>query len=94
MTVVAAMRLPASVDLSGFVTLLRRLEVPHRVSEEREEQVLWVPGEDWAEQVRGLYARFPRVIRSSCWNTRRASRYASPGARGSRLRPSPWPCCW
>lgn len=60
MTVVAAMRLPASVDLSGFVTLLRRLEVPHRVSEEREEQVLWVPGEDWAEQVRGLYARFPQ----------------------------------
>ena len=30
-----------SVDLAGFVGLLRRLNVPHRVSEESGQQVLW-----------------------------------------------------
>ena len=42
MKAVAAMRLPVSVDLAGFVALLRRLQVPHRVTEEGGEQVLWV----------------------------------------------------
>ncbi|MDH1261635.1 rhomboid family intramembrane serine protease [Pseudomonas sp. GD03944] len=60
MSAVVAMRLPVQVDLSGFVTLLRRLQVPHRVSEEAGEQVLWVPGEQLAEQVRELYARYPQ----------------------------------
>ena len=39
MSVVAVLRLPLSVDLSGFVALLRRMQVPHRVSEEAGEQV-------------------------------------------------------
>ena len=51
MIVVEALRLPLSVDLSGFVALLRRLQVPCRVSEEAGEQVLRVP-EQAAEQVR------------------------------------------
>jgi GlpG protein len=37
------LRLPLAVDLSGFVKLLQRMQVPHRVSEEAGEQVLWVP---------------------------------------------------
>lgn len=60
MSAVAAMRLPEHVDLSGFISLLQRLQVPHRVAEEAGEQVLWVPGEQFAEQVRELYGRYPQ----------------------------------
>ncbi|WP_347506170.1 rhomboid family intramembrane serine protease [Pseudomonas anguilliseptica] len=60
MSVVAAMRLPEHVDLSGFISLLQRLQVPHRVAEEAGEQVLWVPGEQLADQVRELYGRYPQ----------------------------------
>ncbi|MNO76029.1 Rhomboid protease GlpG [compost metagenome] len=58
MNIIEVMRLPLSVDLSGFVALLRRLQVPHRVSEEGEVQVLWAP-ETLAEHVLELYQRFP-----------------------------------
>lgn len=60
MTAVAVLRLPLQTDLRGFVALLRRLRVPHRVIEEGGEQVLWVPGEELAERVRELYARYPQ----------------------------------
>jgi GlpG protein len=60
MSAVAAMRLPEQIDLSGFVALLQRLQVPHRVAEEAGDQVLWVPDEQLAEQVRALYARYPQ----------------------------------
>ncbi|HUE94233.1 rhomboid family intramembrane serine protease [Pseudomonas sp.] len=60
MSAVAAMRLPVQIDLSAFIALLQRLQVPHRVAEEAGEQVLWVPGEQLAEQVRELYARYPQ----------------------------------
>lgn len=60
MSAVAAMRLPAQIDLSGFIALLQHLQVPHRVAEEAGEQVLWVPGEQFAEQVRELYGRYPQ----------------------------------
>ncbi|MGY4489925.1 rhomboid family intramembrane serine protease [Pseudomonas sp. TE3610] len=56
---VTAMRLPLSTDLSGFVQLLARLQVPHRVSEERGEQVLWAIDEQMAADIRELYQRFP-----------------------------------
>ncbi|PAU55960.1 rhomboid family intramembrane serine protease [Pseudomonas indica] len=59
MSAVAALRLPLEVDLGAFIALLRRLRVPYRVSEESGEQVLWVPDEPLAEQVRQLYARYP-----------------------------------
>ena len=59
MNLVAVLRLPLTADLSGFVTLLQRLQVPHRVSEEAGEQVLWVPDE-MGEDVRTLYGRFPQ----------------------------------
>ncbi|MFZ6047109.1 rhomboid family intramembrane serine protease [Pseudomonas sp. CR3202] len=59
MSPVEVLRLPLTVDLSGFIALLQRLEVPYRVSEESGEQVLWVPGAQLADQVRGLYERFP-----------------------------------
>lgn len=55
---VAVLRLPVDTDLSAFVALLERLDVPHRVSEEAGEQVLWVSA-GMVEQVRGLYTRFP-----------------------------------
>ena len=38
MSAVAVLRLPLAVDLSGFVKLLERMQVPHRVSEEQGEQ--------------------------------------------------------
>ena len=56
---VEALRRPLQEDLGGFVALLRRLQVPHRVSEERGSQVLWVPAEPLAAQVRELYLRYP-----------------------------------
>jgi len=60
MSPVAALRLPLTVDLSGFVSLLNRLQIPHRVSEEVGEQVLWVPdAAQLADEVRELYERFP-----------------------------------
>ncbi|MFJ2285686.1 rhomboid family intramembrane serine protease [Pseudomonas iridis] len=58
MSSVAVLRLPLAVDLSGFVTLLQRMQVPHRVSEEAGEQVLWAPAEI-SDDVRSLYERFP-----------------------------------
>lgn len=60
MSVVEAIRLPTAVDLGGFVDLLRRLNVPFRVSEESGEQVLWVPDASLVEQVRSLYERYPQ----------------------------------
>lgn len=60
MSVVEAIRLPTAVDLGEFVGLLRRLNVPFRVSEESGEQVLWVPNAQLAEQVRTLYERYPQ----------------------------------
>lgn len=60
MSAVQALRRPLHEDLAGFVALLRRLQVPHRVTEERGEQVLWVPAEPLAEQVRSLYLQYPQ----------------------------------
>jgi len=60
MTTVVVLRLPLDTDLSGFVALLQRLRVPHRVAEEGGQQVLFVPGEELAEQVRELYSRYPQ----------------------------------
>jgi len=56
---IEALRLPLGTDLSGFVALLRRLGVPHRVSEEGGEQVLWVPDSRLVREVGHLYERFP-----------------------------------
>lgn len=60
MSVVLAMRLPVEQDLAAFVQLLQRLQLPHRVTEEAGEQLLWVPDEAVAEQVRSLYQRYPQ----------------------------------
>jgi GlpG protein len=58
MNIIEVMRLPLSVDLSGFVHLLQRLQVPHRVSEEGDVQVLWAP-DTLVEDVLQLYQRYP-----------------------------------
>ncbi|CAD5201718.1 rhomboid family intramembrane serine protease [Pseudomonas sp. FEN] len=58
MSATAVLRLPLSTDLSGFVKLLERMQVPHRVNEEAGEQVLWVP-ESISADVLSLYQRFP-----------------------------------
>lgn len=60
MSAVEALRLPMQVNLGQFVGLLQRLRVPHRVTEEAGEQVLWVPDALISEQVRELYARYPQ----------------------------------
>jgi GlpG protein len=73
------MRLPEQVDLSGFISLLQRLQVPHRVAEEAGEQVLWVPGEALAEQVRELYGRYPQGDAGVLPEPSPASADAAPG---------------
>ncbi|MFT5781699.1 MAG: GlpG protein [Pseudomonas sp.] len=60
MTAVAALRLPLSVNLTAFVALLQRMQIAHRVTEEFDEQVCWVPDEPLAETVRTLYSRYPQ----------------------------------
>ncbi|SDR79399.1 rhomboid family intramembrane serine protease [Pseudomonas oryzae] len=65
MSPIAALRLPLDEDLGAFVGLLQRLGVPHRVSEESGELVLWVPDERLAEQVRQLYGQYPGGITAS-----------------------------
>lgn len=62
MSPVAALRRPLDEDLGAFVALLQRLGLPHRVSEESGEQVLWVPDEGLALRVRELYAEYPGGI--------------------------------
>lgn len=62
MSPVAALRRPLDEDLGAFVGLLRHLGLPHRVSEEAGEQVLWVPDEVLAGRVRELYAEYPGGI--------------------------------
>jgi len=79
MSAVVAMRLPEQVDLSGFISLLQRLQVPHRVAEEAGEQVLWVPGEALAEQVRELYGRYPQGDAGVLPEPSPASADAAPG---------------
>jgi GlpG protein len=59
MSPVIVLRLPLAEDLSGFIDLLRKLQVPHRVSEEADQQVLWSVNEGMAEDIRQLYVRFP-----------------------------------
>ena len=59
MSPVAALRRPLDEDLGAFVALLQRLGLPHRVSEESGQQVLWVPDEGLAVRVRELYASPP-----------------------------------
>ncbi|MFP6798244.1 MAG: rhomboid family intramembrane serine protease [Pseudomonas sp.] len=79
MSAVAAMRLPAQIDLSGFITLLQRLQVPHRVAEEAGEQVLWVPSEQLAEHVRELYGRYPLGDAEVLLEPSQASTNSAPG---------------
>jgi GlpG protein len=79
MSAVAAMRLPEHIDLSGFIGLLQRLQVPHRVAEEAGDQVLWVPDEHLAEQVRTLYARYPQGDAEIRLEPSQVSAQAAPG---------------
>ena len=58
MNVHEALRLPLGTDLRGFLTLLSHLDVPHRVIEDGNHQVLWVPV-NVIEQVQQLYERYP-----------------------------------
>ena len=79
MSAIAAMRLPEQIDLSGFITLLQRLQVPHRVAEEAGEQVLWVPSEQLAEHVRELYGRYPQGDAEVLLEPSQASAKSAPG---------------
>jgi GlpG protein len=79
MSAVVAMRLPEHVNLSGFIALLQRLQVPHRVAEEAGEQVLWVPEEQLAEQVRALYARYPQGDAAVALESPGSTAHSAPG---------------
>jgi GlpG protein len=87
MTATEALRLPQDIDLAAFVSLLQRMQVPHRVTEESGEQVLWVPDEGFATTARELYARFPQGQAPAA--ARRPIRTSSAlGVIGQRLRSS------
>ena len=58
MNIIEVMRLPLSVDLSGFIHQQQRLQVPHPVSEDVDAQVLWAP-DTLVEDVLQLYQRYP-----------------------------------
>lgn len=90
MKAVSALRVPLNTDLGPFVALLRTWQVPHRVSEEAGEQVLWVPDESLAEQVRAAYRRFEREGLPDDLEL-----LAPPKPKGSaiaQLRQSPYTC--
>lgn len=70
---VEALRCPLSEDLSGFLGLLRRLQVPCRVYEAVGEQVLLVP-ESLVDSVRELYQRQPQGGDSVDWPSLRAAK--------------------
>lgn len=55
-----ALRVGLETDLLGFTQLLRRLHIPHRVTEERDAQVVWVTDPGLVDEVRNLYARYPQ----------------------------------
>ncbi|WP_312935891.1 rhomboid family intramembrane serine protease [Pseudomonas sp.] len=59
MNFIDVLRLPLSTDLSRFVHTLQRLGLPHRMSEEGDVQVLWVP-EDLVDEARELYEGYLR----------------------------------
>ncbi len=94
MSTVAVLRLPLSVDLGGFVKLLHRMQVPHRVSEEAGEQVLWVP-EAISDDVRVLYQRFPAGDPTSNWifPSRRRLRGRALSSKCAIARSPRW-FCW
>ncbi|TWI53105.1 GlpG protein [Pseudomonas duriflava] len=54
------LRVGLDVNLLGFTQLLRRLRIPHRVTEERDAQVLWVLDTRLANEVKELYSRYPQ----------------------------------
>ncbi|WP_430444488.1 MAG: rhomboid family intramembrane serine protease [Pseudomonas piscis] len=87
MSAVAILRLPLATDLSGFVKLLQRMQVPHRVSEEAGEQVLWVP-ESISQDVLGLYQRFPKGDPEQQLDIPQATAPEGPGL-AQQLRRSP-----
>lgn len=61
MCLVEALRVPVSEDLRGFLSLLRHFQVPCRVSEEADEQVLRVPS-NWVAQVIAWYQQYPQGL--------------------------------
>jgi hypothetical protein len=94
MTNVAVLRLPLAVDLSGFVKLLQRMQVPHRVSEESGEQVLWVLA-NISAKTSALYERYPAGDPMSNWPSRWPERFAgraSPRSFGMQ-KARRWYCC-
>lgn len=74
MSAVQVLKFPLSVDLAGFVGLLRRLNVPHRVSEESGQQVLWVPTSGSPSRSASCTGVIPKAIRRRPWKPRRDRR--------------------
>jgi GlpG protein len=55
---IAALELGREVDLGPFIRYLVQQRIPHRVTEQGEQQVLWVGSEEQAMRVHELYQRF------------------------------------
>jgi len=73
---IAALETDLDVDLSQFSQYLHQLGLPHRITEEGANQVVWVPSEDFVAQVHKLFEAYksgtlsplPRVVRTSTFN--------------------------
>ncbi len=79
---IAALELSRDVDLGPFIRFLAQERIPHRVTEQGEQQVLWVSSEEDARRVHLLYGHFQvgdmevgdaeaevtSVVPSSRWN--------------------------
>lgn len=58
MTEHVALRLPLEVSLKGLSSLLWQYNIPHRITEEQGQQVLWVGSETHSQQVQTLYRQW------------------------------------
>lgn len=73
MSAVVALRCPLDEDLSDLVALLRQSGVPHRVTEEAGEQVVWVPDQRFAELVQSWHQQIPLTVEAEPAAPRRRS---------------------
>jgi GlpG protein len=53
-----ALEIPSEIDLSEFARFLQARRVPHRITEEGLNQVIWVPDEQAAQYVQAAFVRF------------------------------------
>ena len=73
---IAALEIDLDVDLSHFSQYLQQLGLPHRITEEGVNQVVWVPSEAHVDQIQKLFDAYksgtlpdlPKAVRTSTFN--------------------------